>query len=131
MCRGALGMYVVHVIQMVELSLSAALYFCESAMGLAWMVTRSNLTSFVGLFFSLTGTRSIRSSVESCPSITRPKMVYLPSSDGCLAYEMKNWCEFGGGTRVTMMKRPELKERSPATCSSPAQRWPSRRPRAC
>lgn len=65
-------------------------YFCASAMGLAWIVTHSNLTSLSGLFFSLTGTRSIRSKVESCPSITRPKIVYLPSKDGCLAYEMKN-----------------------------------------
>ena len=49
-----------------------------------------SLMSDKGRFLLLTGTRSIASSVESCPSITLPKMVYFESRCGCLAYAMKN-----------------------------------------
>lgn len=119
------GLYVIHVVQLQLRSdaLSLSSYFCESAIGLAWIVTRSNLISFSGLFLALTGTRSIISSVESCPSITRPKMVYLPSRDGCLAYEMKNWSQ-------QLYNDDGATPNSPATCSSLARRWPWRQSRA-
>lgn len=61
-----------------------------SAKGLACIITSKVLISSLGLFFASTGTRSIASSVESCPSITRPKIVYLLSRCACFEYVMKN-----------------------------------------
>lgn len=80
---------------------------------LARVLTLSSLISCSGLCFGFTGTFSIASSVESTPSITLrrrpprqhlahkpvrlfetthfPKIVYLPSREGCLPYVMKNY----------------------------------------
>ena len=48
------------------------------------VLTWDNLISFSGRFLLLTGTRSKASRVESAPSMTLPKIVYLPSKWDCL-----------------------------------------------
>jgi hypothetical protein len=55
------------------------------------MTTSTVLISSFGLCFLSTSTRSIASSVVSCPSITLPKIVYLLSRCACFEYVMKNW----------------------------------------
>ena len=54
------------------------------------MVTLFSRISSSGRFFAFTGTFSIASSAESAPSMTLPKIVYLPSRLDCFAYVMKN-----------------------------------------
>ena len=46
------------------------------------------------------------SSVESCPSITLPKMVYFESRCGCLAYAMKNWDLLVSGPEFAIATTP-------------------------
>lgn len=40
--------------------------------------------------------------------LTLPKMVYLPSRWGCLAYVMKNWDLFVSGPEFAMARIPRL-----------------------
>lgn len=94
--------------------------------GFAWTVTLSSLISCNGLLFALTGSRSIASSVESDPSMTRPKIVYLPSSEGCFAYVMKNCGKQVRGVNAASTGRLDAQD-GPATCSNPFPSWPSRR----
>lgn len=67
-------------------SYSNLLYNARCAMGFAWMVTPVMRISCTGRCLASTGTFSMASSVPpySAPSITLPKMVYLPSRWGCL-----------------------------------------------
>jgi len=70
------------------------------------MVTCVSLMSDKGRFLLLTGTRSMASSVESCPSITLPKMVYFESRCDCLAYAMKNWDLLVSGPEFAIAMTP-------------------------
>jgi len=46
------------------------------------------------------------SRVESAPSMTLPKIVYLPSKWGCLLYVTKNWDLFVSGPELAMATIP-------------------------
>lgn len=46
------------------------------------------------------------SRVESTPSMTLPKMVYLPSKWGCLLYVTKNWDLFESGPEFAIATMP-------------------------
>ena len=69
-------------------------------------LTFVSFISFNGRFLLLTGARSIASRVVSAPSMTLPKMVYLPSKWGCLPYVIKNWDLFVSGPELAIATIP-------------------------
>jgi hypothetical protein len=99
-------------------SLCRSSIFGHPARGLAWISTLSILgTGPFALPLPSTSTASNFSKV-SHPSITLPKTVFFPSSDGCGANVRKNWLPFVSLPLFAMLSTPLALCRSAGRISS-------------